>query len=286
MAARASWKGFLKLSLVSLPVKAYTATASSKGVSLNQLHKECNSRVRYKKVCPEHGELQTADIVSGYEYGKDQYVIIESEELDKLRTESDKSINIAGFVDSSTLDSIFHSGRTYFLVPDGPVGQKPYSLLHASMKNKNVQAMAQIVIAGKEQLAVLRPLDGMIAMTMLHYQSQIKSSDGFKDEVESTEVSEAELDLTDTLVSASMIEDFDFTSYKDKYAENLTKLIQMKIEGKEIVQAPNPEEPKIINLMDALKQSVEQATSSTSGKRMSASAKTKRQAPAAKKKSG
>ena len=285
MAARASWKGFLKLSLVSLPVKAYTATASSKGVSLNQLHKECNSRVKYKKVCPEHGELQSADIVSGYEYGKDQYVIIESDEIDKLRTENDKSINIAGFVPSSNLDPIFHSGRTYYLVPDGPVGQKPYSLLLTSMTKKNVFAMSQIVLSGKEQLAILRPHDGMIAMTMLHYHDAIKTSDAYKDEVESSEIADAELELTNTLVDASTIEEFDFAAYKDKYTENLTNLIQMKIDGKEIVQAPNPEEPKIINLMDALKQSVEQATASSTGKRMSASAKTKSKAPA-KRKSG
>ena len=122
-------------------------------------------------------------------------------------------------------------------------------------------------------------------MTMLHYHDQVKALEGFKDEVETPEISDAELDLTNTLVTASMIESLDFAAHKDNYTENLTKLIQLKIEGKEIVQAPNPEEPKIINLMEALKKSVEQATSSETGKRMSTSAKTKRKAPAAKKKS-
>ena len=294
MAARASWKGFLKLSLVSLPVKAYTTTSSSSSVTLNQLHKECHSRVKYHKVCPEHGELQTSDIVSGYQYGKDQYVIVDSEEIGKLRSESDRSINIEGFVPSAKLDPIYHSGRTYYLVPDGPVGQKPYALLHTSMTKKKVSAMAQIVLSGKEQLVMLRPLDGMIAMTMLHYHDTVKSADGFQDEIEEPPITDDELQLTNTLVAASMIDKFDFAAYKDKYNENLTTLIQMKIDGKEVVQAPNPEEPKIINLMDALKASVEQAKSSATGKRMSVStsggasagAKTKRKTTVAKRKSG
>ena len=114
MAARASWKGFLKLSLVSVPVKAFTSTATSSEIRLNQLHGECHNRIRYRKVCPEHGEVGNDEIVSGYEYGKDQYVIIEEEELDKLRTENDKSITIDGFVDDKKQDTVYQNGRTYY----------------------------------------------------------------------------------------------------------------------------------------------------------------------------
>src|SRR6516162_9185570 len=111
MAARSAWKGFLKLSLVSLPVKAYTATASGGGeIHLNQLHAPCNSRIQYKKTCPLHGEVKGEEIVSGYEYGKGQYVIVDTEELDKLRTEDDKAIKIDAFITPDTLDPLYANG--------------------------------------------------------------------------------------------------------------------------------------------------------------------------------
>src|SRR5258705_541845 len=128
MALRTSWKGFLKLSLVSVPVKAYTATTSSgTEIRLNQLHADCNSRINYKKTCPLHGEVSGDQIVSGYEYSKGQYVIVDTDELEKLRTEDDKAITIDTFIKSGTLDPIYSTGKSYYLVPDGPVAQKPYA---------------------------------------------------------------------------------------------------------------------------------------------------------------
>src|SRR5262245_15780220 len=125
MAARSQWKGFLKISLVSVPVKAYTAAASGGGgIHLNQLHGECNSRIQYKKTCPIHGEVKQDQIVSGYEYSKDQYVVVDTEELDKLRTEDDKAIKVDVFFPAAALDSNYLTGQDYFLVPEGPVGQK------------------------------------------------------------------------------------------------------------------------------------------------------------------
>jgi len=122
MAAHASWKGFLKLSLVSVPVKAYTATATGSDITLHQLHAKTHTRIQYKKFAPEVGEVASEQIVKGYEYAKGQYVIVNEEELDKLRTESDKSIRIDGFIKHEQLDSIYLGGRTYYLTPDGPVG--------------------------------------------------------------------------------------------------------------------------------------------------------------------
>ena len=150
-------------------------------------------------------------------------------------------------------------GRTYFLTPDGPVGQKPYALLRKGMEANGVCAIAQVVISQKEQVVLLRPLDGLLAMTVLSRKDEVKSASAFKDEVTDTEVTEAETSLTDTLIKASMIKAFDFSHYKDVYKEKLTQLIQMKIEGKEVIQVRDPEEPKIINLMDALKRSVAEA---------------------------
>jgi DNA end-binding protein Ku len=259
MAAHASWKGFLKLSLVSVPVKAYTATATGNDISLHQLHAKTLTRIQYKKFAPEVGEVSGEEIVKGYEYDKGQYVIIEDDEIDKLRTESDKSIRIDGFIKPDTLSSIYLGGKTYYLTPDGPVGQKPYNLLLKSMETNGVSAIAEVVISQKEQVVLLRPVDGLMAMTVLNRKDEVKTASAFKDEISETPVTEAETALTDTLVKASIIRKFDFSRYRDVYKEKLTKLIQMKIEGKEVVQVRDPEEPKIINLMEALKRSVAEA---------------------------
>jgi len=265
MAAHASWKGFLKLSLVSVPVKAYTATATSNEITLHQLHATTHTRIQYKKFAPEVGEVSADEIVKGYEYDKGQYVIINEEELDKLRTESDKSVRIDGFIKPEELPTVYYGGRTYFLTPDGPVGQKPYNLLMKGMISNGVCAIAEVVISQKEQVVLVRPVDGLLAMTVLNRKDEVKATSAFKDEVTETAATEAEVSLTDTLIKASMVKDFDFGRYKDVYKQKLTTLIQMKIEGKEVVQVRDPEEPKIINLMEALKRSVAEAQAATGG---------------------
>ena len=259
MAAHASWKGFLKLSLVSVPVKAYTSTSTGSDITLHQLHAKTHTRIQYKKFAPEVGEVGGEEIVKGYEYAKGQYVIIDEDELDKLRTESDKSIRIDGFIRPEDLSTIYLGGRTYFLTPDGPVGQKPYNLLLKGMLTNEVCAIAEVVISQKEQVVLLRPSDGVLAMTVLNRKDEVKAASAFKDEIAETEMSEAETSLADTLIKASILKNFDYSKYHDVYKEKLTKLIQMKIEGKEVVQIRDPEEPKIINLMEALKRSVAEA---------------------------
>lgn len=259
MAAHASWKGFLKLSLVSVPVKAYTSTSTGSDITLHQLHAKTHTRIQYKKFAPEVGEVSGEEIVKGYEYAKGQYVVIDEDEIDKLRTESDKSIRIDGFIRPQDLSTIYLGGRTYYLTPDGPVGQKPYNLLLKGMLTNEVCAVAEVVISQKEQVVLLRPIDGVLAMTVLNRKDEVKSASAFKDEISETEMSEAETSLADTLIKASILKNFDFSRYHDVYKEKLTKLIQMKIEGKEVIQIRDPEEPKIINLMEALKRSVAEA---------------------------
>ncbi len=283
MAPRTSWKGHVQLGLVSVPVKAFTANNTSEAIRLNQLHKECNQRVRYKKVCPEHGELKQSDIVSGYEYTKDSYVIIDPDELAKIRSQSDRSIAVEGFVPSTEVDPIFHAGKTYYLLPDGVAGSRPYALLARGMKEAGVSAIARIVISRRGQLVLLRPADDMLVMTMLNYAKTVKAVDEFKKELTAEETTDAELALTNTLIQASTIEDFDIDSYEDTYAENLKKLIQMKLDGEEIVQASEPEEPKIVNLMEALKQSVAEAQAQ---RKMAPSVKDKKKTKKSAKKTG
>src|SRR5438876_4735593 len=125
---RPSWSGFLKFNLISVPVKGYNAAAAGGGkIGFHLLHKKCNSRIRYKKVCPVHGEVENDEIVSGYEYGKGQYVIVDADERGGLKSEDDKSISVDTFVAADAIDPVYFSGRTYYLLPDGKVAQKPYA---------------------------------------------------------------------------------------------------------------------------------------------------------------
>jgi DNA end-binding protein Ku len=259
MPARSIWKGFIRLSLVSVPVKAYTASATQSEIHLRQLHRECNSPIKYQKTCPIHGEVSAGDIVSGYEYSKGQYVVIEPEEIDKMRTEADKAVNIDGFVSPDVVDPLYLTGSTYYLLPEGAVGQKPYALLHKGMVDENRFAIAQTVLFRREHVVLLRPVGKVIGMSTLFFENQVKVGDSFADELTQPEVSPEELKLAKTLIGASALEDFDLAKYKDTYNEKLTALIHAKVEGREIVAPPAAEGPKVINLMDALKQSLEEA---------------------------
>ena len=288
MAARSSWKGYLQLSLVSIPVKAFTATASGGGeVRLNQLHNECKSRIKYQKTCPTHGVIPNDEIVKGYEFAKDQYVVIDDSELDSLRTESDKAINVDKFVSPDDVDPVYFSGKNYYLTPDGLVGQKPYALLHRAMSDEGLVCVAQVVMHGKEQLVILRPLEKLICMTMLNYPEQVKQADQFEDEVTDGEFPKDELKLTKTLVAATTTDEFDISDYKNVYTEKLTQLIEAKVEGREIHAIPDQQPQQVINLMEALKASVEKAETSAKkkpAKKKMASSARKRPAAAKKKK--
>lgn len=257
--SRTSWKGFLKLSLISVPVKAFTAAESSSEVRLNQLHKDCNSRVKYQKVCPEHGELKSDAIVSGYEHRKDEYVVVDPEDLDKMRTRSDRAVSIDGFIPVDAIDNRYYAGKAHYLMPDGVAGARPYALLREGMERNGVCAIAQVVMSGREQLVVVRPVERMLVMFGLHYPQRVRAIDDFQDEIEEVEIKDEEVALTNTLIGASKLDDFELGNYSDTYVTKLKKLIEMKVAGQEVVQAKDHEEPKILNLMDALKKSVAEA---------------------------
>lgn len=269
MAPRASWKGFLNLSLVSVPVKAYSAANTSSQISLNQLHVNCNSRLRQKLVCPLCGDIERSEIVKGYEYAKDQFVVIDLDELEKLRAQDEgKAIKIDTFIDPEQINPIHYSESSYFLVPDGPAGQKPFQLLHRSMISKKLHCVARVVLHNKEQLVLVRPMDDLLCMTTLRYANEVKTTSSFKDELVVAAVSDLEMQLASTLIDETRTGTFDLVSYKDQYTERLTQLIDLKIHGQQIVEAPAAESPSVINLMDALKASVAKAQEARGGSPM------------------
>jgi DNA end-binding protein Ku len=251
------WKGYLKLSLVTVPVKAYTAAGKDDAeIHFHQLHADCHSRIQYKKTCPIHGEVSKDAILSGYEYAKGQYVVVDPAELDKLRTEDEKAVTIDTFISPDALDLMYFSGKAYYLAPDGPVGQRPFAVLFQGMVEENRYAIAQMVLHGRDQLVLLRPMDGLLAMSVLNYDHQVTKPAAFEDQAPKVELADEERELADTLVAGSTAKQFDFSTYKDRYTEKLTELIDAKVAGKEIVAPPPREEARVINLMDALRESV------------------------------
>lgn len=258
MAARSAWKGYLKVSLVTFAVKAYSATSSTSPIQLNQLHKSCNNRIKYQKVCPEHGEVPNDEIVSGYEYEKGQYAVIDVEQLELLRTESDRSINVDCFIGADELDAMYETEGRYYLVPNDSVGQKPYALIRDAMAETGLHAIAQAVISKKEQLVRIRPVGKLLTMTVLYHAAEVKQPSSFEDEVESAESDTQEKKLARQLLEGLHNEEFDLAKYPDRYTEKLTELIEAKVAGRELVTAPKSGAPAVINLMEALKASVQQ----------------------------
>jgi DNA end-binding protein Ku len=262
---RPSWKGYLKLSLVSVPVRGYTANVATSEIRLHQLHSECHSRIKYQKTCPIHGEVPKDEIVSGYEYAKGEYVVIEPEELARLRGERERAITIDAVMSQHTIDPLYFTDKTYYLTPDGAVGQKPFALIQKCLADDELQAVGRVVLYGREELVLVRPMDHVLAMTALKFEAEVAHADALDEEVEKADTSAGELKLTRQLLDAFEKPKFSIAEYKDHYVEELTKLIEAKVQGKEIVAPPATEEPEVINLMDALKKSVAAAKKGGNG---------------------
>lgn len=256
MPARPSWSGYLKFNLISVPLKGYNAAAAEGGkVGFHLLHKGCNERIRYQKVCPIHGEVSNDEIVSAYEVSKGEYVIADKDERKRIRSEDDKTIAVETFIHPEAIDPVFYSGRSYYLLPDGKVAQKPYLVLLETMVKTVRQAVAHVVFAGRAQLAVVHPTRDILTLSLLRYESELKPTVEFADEVQHVTASAEERKMAATLIEAATTEAFDLSSYKDVYTE---KLSQMLAEKSQHVRKPGKKErgPAVINLMDALRKSL------------------------------
>jgi DNA end-binding protein Ku len=263
--ARSVWKGFIRFGLVSVPVRSFTAAESGGGsIALNQLHKECNTRIQYKKTCPVHGEVAASDIVSGFQFAKDQYVVIDPQDVEKLRTPAERAINIQAFIAPDTVDPIYFSGKSYYLAPDGPMGAKPYSVLQRVMKETSHYAFAQVVMGGHDQIVLLRPVENLLLMSMLNYEQEMRKPAVFADEAPVVEATAAEMKMAKMLVDSLTEKKFDFSQYRDSYTDNLRKLIEAKVAGQDVIEAPSVDVPTAtVNLMEALERSLANADRST-----------------------
>ncbi len=266
MAPRPAWKGYLRISLVSVPVQAYTGSSGSTDegnspIRFNQLHRDCHSRIKYVKTCPIHGEVPNDEIVSGYEYAKGQYVEINPEELAELRPEGERAINVEGFVHPDTIDPAYLGGKTYFLTPDGNVGQKPYQLIQEAMISEELNAIARMKITTREHLVRVRAEDGLLIVDLLQYASQVKDPAQFKEELVDTHPTAPERKLTRQLIASMVDDNLDLSEKSDAYTDRVRELIEAKVQGKQVVTPTPVEEPPIVNIMEALKKSMKQTTS-------------------------
>lgn len=257
MPLHAAWKGYLKVSLVYIPLRAVTASnGDAPSIRLNQLHSRCKSRIRYKKTCPLHGEVTNDQIVSGFEFEKGRYVVIDPDEVAKLRPQGDKSLTLQSFVPLDAIDPLYLAGQAYYLLPDGNVGQKAYALLQDALVSEKLQGVGTVVISKRERLVRIRPFGRLMTMEVLQYDTQVNRPESYVDEPESTKSSAQELKLTRSLLTAMTQVEFDPAAYQDEYAGKLRELIDAKIEGREITAPAESEARPIVNLMDALKASM------------------------------
>jgi DNA end-binding protein Ku len=259
MAARPGWTGFLRFNLISVPVQGYNAAAPGGGkIGFHLIHAKCHERIRYQKVCPVHGEVPNDEIVTAYEVSKGNYVPVPKEEREALRSEDDKTISVETFVRSDVIDPVFFSGRSYFLVPEGKVAQKPYVVMLEAMRDQHCFAVGRVVFSGKPQVALVHAYEGILAMTILNYESELKKPEAFEKDVEETKISREERELAETLIQSALVDKIDLGKFKDEYTDRMSELIAGKTKTKKHSGRgkQSAEEPAVINLMDALRKSV------------------------------
>jgi DNA end-binding protein Ku len=268
MAARATWKGHLKISLVNIPIKVFPATESSGSISFNQLHGECQTRIQQKKWCPHcEREVPNSEIVKGFEFEKGRYVIMGDEDLEKVRPESTRVIDLVQFADAGALDPMYVD-RTYYLAPDGAVAADAFAVMRDGMRGKI--GIGKLALYGREYLVAVRPFERGIVMHTLHHAAEMRGIDS----VEELSSVPASVKPEEMKLARQVIQTFEqplnLADYKDEYREGLQQIIDAKIAGEDVVAPANPEAPaKVVNLMDALRKSLD---SVSAGKKKSAKA--------------
>ncbi len=257
MAPRASWKGYIKLSLVSCPVRLYPATSASERITFNQLHKETHNRINMKPVDPELGLVERSDLVKGYEYEPKQYVIIDESDLEAVRLESNHTMNIEAFVDADEVD-IIYDDTPYFLAPDGAMAEETFVVLREAMRAANKLAIARLVLSSRERVVTIGARDKGMFLYTLRNPREVRNSAEYFADIPEAKVDPEMLDLAQKLI-AQKVSHFDPGKYEDRYETALREMIKEKLKGHKPVVAAAPERGNVINLMDALKASLGQA---------------------------
>src|SRR4051812_5657381 len=250
MAARSSWRGYLKISLVNIPIQVYPATEAAAALSFNQLHAECQTRIQQRRWCAKcEREVPNSEIVKGHEFERGRYVVLNDEDFDAVRPDSTRVIDLVQFADADELDPMYVD-RTYYLAPQ-PVGAEAFAVMRAGMQGKI--GVGKLALYGREYLVAVRALERGLVLHTLHHAAEIRSIETISDELAKVPdvVDAAQVKLARALVQ-TFDAPLDLSSFSDAYVEGLRKVIDDKIAGREVVGPPAPAAPRVVNLAEAL----------------------------------
>lgn len=255
---RPSWKGHLRLSLVSCPVALYTASSSSERVSFNTLNRNTGNRLKQNMVDSVSGEpVDTADRVKGYQVAKGQYVMVEDTELEALKIESTRILEIETFVPAAEIDEIYLDSP-YFLAPDGKMGEEAFAVIREAMTRKKVVGIGRVVLSRRERMLMLAPRDKGMMATTLRYPYEVRQDAEYFDTIGEVKVQSGMLDIAQEIIGR-MSGHFEPESFTDRYEEAVTALLKAKQEGQTFAVPETPEPTNVVDIMDALKKSLQMA---------------------------
>ena len=262
MAARPYWKGQIRLALVSIPVEIYSATRSGATIAFNQIHEPSGKRIKYEKVVPGIGAVDPDDIVKGFQYSKGSYVLLDDEELEAVKLESKKVLELTQFVDSSEIDPLYYE-RPYYVVPADDLAEEAFVVLREALRDSKKVALGQLTLRGREYIVSLKPCGRGILLETLRYADEVHKANSYFREIGDTKPDEDMLDLASMLIDKKTGK-FDASEFHNRYIDALRDLIKQKqkAKGEKVIQdpdadAPPPKGSNVIDLMAALKRSLE-----------------------------
>jgi DNA end-binding protein Ku len=255
VAPRAYWKGYLKLSLVSCPIALFPATSEREKISFHQLHQQTGNRIKYKKVDAETGrEVQADDIVKGYEVSKGEYIELEPEELEAIALESKRVVEIEKFVPKAEIDELYLNSP-YYIIPDGEVGQQAFAVIREAIRKEGMVALGKVVFTSREHVIAIEPRGKGLMGVTLRYPYEVRNEKDYFKDIENEKIPKDMLALASHIVDTKRGE-FDPSTFEDPYEDALKELIRKKQKGEKIEPPKEARPSNVINLMEALRQSV------------------------------
>ena len=281
--ARPVWTGQIRLALVALPVKLYSALDSREKISFNQIHEPSKQRIRYEKVAPGVGPVSKDEIVKGYEYSKGRYVLFSDDEFEALKVESKKTLDMVQFAPAETIDPLYFD-KPYYALPDGKLADEPYRVVRDALRRTKTVGLGQITMRGRSYIAAVKPYEDGLLVETVHYAEELRAAKSFFDEIPNTKLDADLIDLAEELITRKKAK-FDPGKFEDEYALALERLVKKKIERHGELVLEDQEEPSldygdnVVSLVDALKKSL----SNKQGAKRTAAANDDEEAPAPRK---
>ena len=258
--ARPVWTGQIRLALVALPVKLYSALDSREKISFNQIHEPSKQRIKYEKVVPGIGPVDKDEIVKGYEFSKGRYVLFSDEEFDALKVDSKKTLDMIQFAPAETIDPIYFD-KPYYALPDGKMADEPYRVVCEALKKTNTIGLGQITMRGRSYIAAVKPYEDGLMVETLHYAEELRAAKAFFDEIPTGKLDSDLVDLAQELITRKKAK-FDPAKFEDEYAIAIERLVKKKIERHGELVLEDQEDPSpdygdnVVSLVDALKKSL------------------------------